>query len=84
MYNLSRLRPNGSPCDQIITAEQFPAASSIQTLMETTVGQSNSMKAIKPINNVSWFVFLIKSSVSKTYENVFKKEREPAAPFCSQ
>lgn len=42
--------------------------------METTVGQSNSMKAIKPINNVSWFVFLIKSSVSKTYENVFKKE----------
>ena len=47
--------------------------------METTVGQSNSMKAIKPINNVSWFFFfLIKSSVSKTYENVFKKESQGA------
>lgn len=43
-------------CDQVITAKQFPAASYIQTLMETTVGQSNSMKAIKSINNVSFFL----------------------------
>lgn len=44
--------------------------------METTVGQSDSMKAIKPINNV---FFLIKEiQCLKTCENVFKKESQGA------
>lgn len=58
VYNLlvqAQTKWQSLDCDQVITAKQFPAASYIRTLMETTVGQSDSMKAIKPINNVFFF-----------------------------